>query len=148
MLSCFARVVPEVTVASSTFQGSTAATQSLGPLNMDFPQWNSHITMEELSPTCQIPSTVSTSTPQTSFPLAIIREGFWKMLVCGRLCCLVIWRTWRSSVNGGRSWSTPSFASGETTVLLGDPRTSCGATKAEKAVDPLTSSSRLRPPGN
>lgn len=60
-LILFASVVPEVAIASSTFQGS-ATTQSLGPLNMDFPQWNSYAIMEELSPTCQIPATVSTST--------------------------------------------------------------------------------------
>lgn len=59
-LILFASVVAEVAVASSTFQGSTATTQPLGPLHMDFPQWNAHTTMEELSPTCQIPTTVST----------------------------------------------------------------------------------------
>lgn len=52
-------------MASSTFQGCAGTPQSLGPLNMDFPQWSSHSTMEELSLSCQIPTTVSTHTPTT-----------------------------------------------------------------------------------
>lgn len=148
-LILFASVVPEVAVASSTFQGSAGSPQSLGPLNMDFPQWNSHSTMEELSLSCQIPATVSTCThPQAPTAVLFFQEGFWEMLVCFRFRCLVMWWTWRSSASGGRSWFTPSSASGETPVVPGGPHTSCGATRAEKAVYPSTSGSRSSPPGS
>lgn len=69
----FFSIVPEVAVASSTFQGSTATTQPLGSLNMDFPQWNSHTAMEELLPTCQMPATVSA--PPRRHPSAADHSG-------------------------------------------------------------------------
>lgn len=92
-LVLFASVVPEVAVASSTFQGCAGTPQSLGPLNMDFPQWTSHSTMEELSLSCQIPATVSTRTPPqppTAGVLFFFQDGFCEMLVCFRFRCLVM----------------------------------------------------------
>lgn len=58
----FCSVAAEVAVASSTFQGSAATGPPLAPLSMDFPEWSSDATMEELSPTCQIPDTVGAPT--------------------------------------------------------------------------------------
>lgn len=57
-----ASVTPEAVVFSGTFQGTTAATDIVRPLNLDFPQWNSHAPLEDLPLTCQRPTTVSAST--------------------------------------------------------------------------------------
>ncbi|XP_056911618.1 uncharacterized protein wu:fj29h11 isoform X2 [Takifugu flavidus] len=100
-------VVPEVTVASNTFHGSTATTQSLGPLNMDFPQWNSNAIMEELSPTCQIPTTVVLPGDLTDLEFI----GKWgEELVYSFLC------QWKSSSDPGRPaqviWCNQSGESG------------------------------------
>lgn len=51
---------------------------------MDFPQWNPNAIMEELSPTCQIPTTVSTY-PHPILPPLITRQGSLKDACTGML---------------------------------------------------------------
>ncbi|XP_029953318.1 protein NO VEIN isoform X2 [Salarias fasciatus] len=55
---------PDAVVLSSTFQGGAAPAQR-PPLHLDFPQWSSHATLEDMVLTCQRPTTIVLSDDQT-----------------------------------------------------------------------------------
>lgn len=59
-------VVPDAVVISGTFQGTGAAAEAQrAPVNLDFAQWNSQATMEDMQLTCQRPQTVSAARLRT-----------------------------------------------------------------------------------
>lgn len=81
--------IPDAMVLSSTFQGAAATAESQRPpLNLDFPQWNGHATLEDMALTCQRPTTVSTFTTCGHFSAVERQKGFLNCAVClCRWCC-------------------------------------------------------------
>ncbi|TKS90196.1 hypothetical protein D9C73_024327 [Collichthys lucidus] len=101
--------IPDAMVLSSTFQGTAATAESQRPpLNLDFPQWNGHATLEDMALTCQRPTTVVLSDDIGD----VAAIGEWgEQLVNSFLC------HWRDSGEAGRPahvlWSNQSGESGQ-----------------------------------
>uniref|UniRef100_A0A1A7X528 HTH OST-type domain-containing protein n=2 Tax=Iconisemion striatum TaxID=60296 RepID=A0A1A7X528_9TELE len=102
--------VPNLVMASGTFQGTVTAAETLRPpLNLDFPQWNKDQTgLEDMELTCQRPTTVVLSDEQ----MDLMAIGEWgEQLVNSFLCA------WRDGSNPGRPthvlWCNQSGESGQ-----------------------------------
>nr|XP_046232573.1 protein NO VEIN isoform X2 [Scatophagus argus] len=101
-------IVPEAMVLSGTFQGTSAAAETVRPpLNLDFPNWKTQATLEDMELTCQRPTTVVLS--DDAKDVAMIGE-WGEQLVNSFLC------HWRDSNEPGRPthvlWCNQSGESG------------------------------------
>ncbi|XP_035522155.1 protein NO VEIN isoform X1 [Morone saxatilis] len=102
-------IVPEAVVLSGVFQGTAAtADTQRPPLNLDFPNWNTKATMEDMELTCQRPTTVVLSDDY----MDVAAIGEWgEQLVNSFLC------HWRDGGDPGRPtqvlWCNQSGESGQ-----------------------------------